>query len=238
MLQACLNGKRTRAEHPRVPCTSEELALDALAAREVGAHELHVHPRGADAHETLEPELIGHCLDTIRARVPGMPVGVSTGNWIAPGGAARLQLIRTWQTLPNYASVNIVEADSQATMDTLLDKGIGIEAGLWTDTDAKRFVSLPQAKRCLRVLLEINEPDPDEAVAEAHKILATLKAADIGLPILLHGADGTVWRLVEEAKRLGVAARVGLEDGLIMPDGTQALDNRAIVEAASRLLAA
>lgn len=236
MLQACLNGKRTQAEHPATPYSAEELAADARAVREAGADTLHVHPRSEDGSETLEPALIARCLNAVRAAVPGMPVGVSTGQWIAPGGGGRLELIRAWEAIPDYASVNINEPDSSQTMEVLLAKGIGIEAGLWTEADARRFVSLPQAARCLRVLIEITHQDREKALAETRKILATLEDAGVGLPILLHGADLMVWPLVEEAKRLGHDTRVGLEDGLTMPDGTEAPDNRAIVEAAARVL--
>ncbi len=236
MLQACLNGKRSKDEHARVPCSPQELAADARMVREAGADELHIHPRATDGAETLERETISECLAAVRNSVPGMPVGVSTGQWIQPRGLERLELIKSWDNLPDYASVNVVESDSAQTMDILLSKSIGIEAGLWTDDDAKRFVGMPQLGRCLRVLLEINETDPDEAVAEAGRIIETLKNAGIELPVLLHGADGTVWRLLEVAKRAGISARVGLEDGLTLPDGSPAPDNRSIVSAARQIL--
>ena len=51
-VKACLNGGRTRAEHPAVPHTPAELAADALVVRQAGAFAVHVHPRddrGRDA---------------------------------------------------------------------------------------------------------------------------------------------------------------------------------------------
>ena len=96
MLQACLNDNRSSEEHARVPRTPAELARDAAAVRAAGAAELHLHPRGTDGAETLAPAAVAACLDVVRAAVPGTPVGVGTGAWIAPGGPARLKLIERW----------------------------------------------------------------------------------------------------------------------------------------------
>jgi uncharacterized protein (DUF849 family) len=53
LIHACLNGARRRDEHPALPCTPEEIAVDALAAVRSGAAAVHVHPRGDDASESL-----------------------------------------------------------------------------------------------------------------------------------------------------------------------------------------
>ncbi|HEY8643716.1 MAG TPA: 3-keto-5-aminohexanoate cleavage protein, partial [Candidatus Dormibacteraeota bacterium] len=47
LVKCCLNGSRTRAEHPSLPITAEELALEAAAAVAAGAGALHMHPRDA-----------------------------------------------------------------------------------------------------------------------------------------------------------------------------------------------
>jgi uncharacterized protein (DUF849 family) len=52
------------------------------------------------------------------------------------------------------------------------------------------------------------------------------------VPVLLHAEGSAVWAVLREAVRLGLHTRVGLEDTRMMPDGTMAPDNRALVEAA------
>ena len=232
MLQACLNGARAASEHPRVPSTPVELARDAAEACAAGAAELHLHPRGADGAETLEPDAVAACLDAVRAAVPGTPVGVGTGAWIAPGGRARLAHVVRWRTLPDYASVNLGEPDAVDAMDALRGLGVGVEAGLWNRADAERFVAMPRADGCLRALVEMTDDDPDRAAIECGAVLATLGSAGIDLPVLLHGEGGSVWAMVREAARRGLSTRVGLEDGLHLPDGTVAPDNAALVAAA------
>lgn len=83
-MKACLNGGRRRAEHAAVPLTAEELAQDAAAAVAAGAAALHIHARGTDGAETLDAADCGAAISAIRAACPGVPVGVSTGAWMAP----------------------------------------------------------------------------------------------------------------------------------------------------------
>jgi uncharacterized protein (DUF849 family) len=236
MLQACLNGNRDKSFHAALPCTAEELARDARAVVGSGAQELHVHPRNSTARESLHPDDIAGALGAIRASVPGIPVGVSTGTWIPPGGRARHELIRAWRVLPDYVSVNLIEDDAPEVIALALDKGLGVEAGLWSVSDAERFVTLPNARRCLRVLMEINEQDVAAGLAAVRGIVAVLERADIRLPCLLHGYEATIWPLYQEALRLKFDARIGLEDGKLLPSGSEAGGNTDLVRAARELM--
>ena len=232
MLQACLNGGRSKSEYASIPVTAAELAAQAVAVRDAGAQELHVHPRSPQGNETLEPNYVGQCLSAIRAAVPEMPVGVGTGAWIEPKFRARLENVKQWQVLPDYASVNLNEEDAPETMDILLSKGIGIEAGIWSRQDASRFVAIPQSRRCLRILVEMTSDDPNTAMEEYQAVMSILEEHGNRLPILLHGEGGSVWAMVREAAKRGFSTRVGFEDGVHLPDGTPAQDNAAIVRAA------
>jgi uncharacterized protein (DUF849 family) len=232
MLQGCLNGARGKGFHPAVPCTPDELAADAVLAVAAGAAELHMHPRDAAGIETLEPDLVAAALAAVRAAVPGIPVGLSTHWGIPPGGVARHLLIFRWRVLPDYVSINLVEQDAPQLIVEMLGKGVGVEAGLWSVADAERFVHLADARNCLRVLIEINEQDPAEGLAVAAGIREVLAGAGITLPQLLHGFNATVWPLYEEALRLGLDSRIGLEDGRDMPSGAMAAGNAELIAAA------
>jgi len=235
MLQACLNGGRDRAFHPALPMSPIELAEDARAAIEAGAQELHIHARDANGQESLHPDDVARALEAVRASVPGIPIGLSTGWWIAPKGRARQEHIRAWRVLPDYVSINLIEEDSAEVIDLVLAKGIGVEAGLWSATDTKRFLAHPNAQQCLRVLIELNEQDLPAAGQALGDITALLDRAGARLPRLLHGLDRTVWPLYRETLRLGVDARIGLEDGKHLPSGELAEGNAALIRAACAL---
>ena len=144
-------------------------------------------------------------------------------------------MIRAWTVLPDYVSVNLVEEDAPEIISLVMKKGVGVEAGLWSVADARRFAALPLAARCLRALIEINEQDADEGPRVAHAIIAVLDRARLVLPRLLHGADPTQWPIYRESLRLGLGARIGFEDGLRLPSGVIAASNAALIAAARTL---
>lgn len=237
MLQACLNGGRTRDFHANVPFTPNELARDAKLAIAAGASELHLHPRGADGAESLDPDDVAQAILAIRNSVPGTPVGLSTHWRIPPGGKARQKPIDQWHVLPDYVSVNLVEDDTAEMISLALGKGIGVEAGLWSIADAERFIALPDAAKCLRVLIEINEQDADEGMTAATGIISILETAGFTLPILLHGDEASVWPMFRQAIARGYDGRIGLEDGGLLPSGETARDNAELLHAAVMMLA-
>jgi uncharacterized protein (DUF849 family) len=232
MLQACLNGNRDLGFHAATPLTPRQLATDARAVVDAGAEQLHLHPRNAAGLESLHPDDVARTLEAVRASVGEIPIGLSTGWWIAPQGRARQQQIRAWQRLPDYVSVNLIEEDAAEIIDIALGKGIGVEAGLWSASDAEKFVSLPNARGCLRVLVEINEQEFPEGLEIARRIIEILDRAGIHLPRLLHGLENTMWPFYREALRLGLNARIGLEDGKLLPSGAEAKGNADLIRAA------
>ncbi|WP_119392062.1 3-keto-5-aminohexanoate cleavage protein [Taklimakanibacter lacteus] len=236
MLQACLNGARTRQDHPRVPLSAEELALDAERVVGAGVTELHVHPRDAKGIETLAPDDIAAAVQAIRAKVPGVPVGLSTREGIRTDRSRGFDALRAWSVLPDYVSVNLSEADAPEIIALMSEKGVAVEAGLATAADARRFVKLATAKQALRVLVEIDfEKDVAGALRLADEIMGILEDSRFGLPILLHGFDETMWPLYHRSLELGVDARLGLEDGVTLPDGSLAADNSDIIRAIGKV---
>ena len=236
MLQACLNGACARSETARVPLTADELAADAKAVRAAGADTLHVHPRDRSGAESLAPGDVSAALDAIRAAVPEMPVGISTGDWIAPGGNSRHADMEAWSVLPDYVSVNLGESDVPEVMAMMAARKIGIEAGLASTADARRFAALARRPEPLRILIEMDDMEPDLALDEANAVNAVLVDAGITAPVLLHGFGQSAWACIEEAGRRGWQTRVGFEDVLVLPDGTPAPDNAALVAAARNIM--
>jgi len=237
MLQACLNGGRTRDFHAATPFSPDELAADARAVIAAGAQELHIHVRGQDGKESLHPDDVARTLAAVRASVPGVPVGLSTGWWIPPKGRARQEHIRGWTALPDYVSINLIEEDSSEVIALVLSKGIDVEAGIWSIADAENFIADPNARACLRVLIEINEEELAAGMAAARGIIGVLDRAGIRLPRLLHGRDTTMWPFYTEALRLSLDGRIGLEDGKQLPSGLEADSNSALIRAARELTA-
>lgn len=237
LIQACLNGNRKPEEHPALPLSPEELARDARLSLDAGAGALHVHPRRADGAETLAAREVGDAVAAIRAVCPGTPVGVATGAWISPDLPQKLALLGSWRMLdeerrPDFASVNFSEKGAEEVCATLLGAGIGVEAGLWSTEDARLFVESGMAGRCVRVLIElVRERTAEEATATAREIERTLDETGVTEPRLLHGERDVAWPMLRYALKRGFDVRIGLEDTLVMPDGSSSQGNVQLVGA-------
>jgi uncharacterized protein (DUF849 family) len=212
-----------------------------VAAVAAGAVDLHIHPRDAAGRESLDPLVIGAAVAA--ARAAGVPVGVSTGEWIEADDARQLAAIRAWAGLgagrPDHASVNLSERNAPAVIAALLDAGVGVEAGLATPADSDRLAALGLAPRSLRhVLIEIDDMDETAAEAMADAVSARLDVAGIAAPRQLHGFGRSAWPMFRRAVREGLMARLGLEDVAMLPDGTPAAGNAAIVAAGRYIIEA
>ncbi|MBL8790760.1 MAG: 3-keto-5-aminohexanoate cleavage protein, partial [Rhizobiales bacterium] len=217
IVQACINGARKADHHPRLPLTTDAMVKDSLACLEAGASELHIHPRAPDGRESLAA--VGDFMAEFRRNCPGTLVGVSTGEWIEADRTATLSAIANWSVLPDYASVNLSEAQAPEVMALLRERGVGIEAGLASAADAERLAAVPGFRQVFRVLIEIGEQQVQRADGMVQDILKVLQRSGVTRPILLHGFDATVWHFVRRARQYRFSTRVGLEDGAQMPDG-------------------
>ena len=165
-------------------------------------------------------------------------MGLSTGAWIESDPSRRIALIEQWTILPDFVSVNFSETGAVDLCDFLGRRGIGIEAGLWAVADAEAFVASGLAKRCLRVLLEPREEEPDLAIATGGAIHAILDRHGVMLPRLLHGEGPAAWPVLQAAVAHGDDIRAGFEDMLLLPDGRRAQSNAELVEEAVRMVRA
>ncbi|MGA7918531.1 MAG: 3-keto-5-aminohexanoate cleavage protein [Candidatus Acidiferrales bacterium] len=236
LIESALNGARSRSEHPALPCTPRELADSARGTIEAGAGAVHFHVRGADGRESLEAEDVARAIEAVRAAIPSVPFGVSTGLWIVPDARRRHEKVAAWKVLPPFASVNFNEEGALALAELLLSRGAGIEAGVGSPEAVEGLVASKLAGQCLRVMFEPEQQDLNAALDSVQRLEKILDHAGIKIPRLLHGLNRTAWDLIEAAAKRGYATRIGFEDVLTMPDGTPAAGNAALIaEAAARV---
>jgi uncharacterized protein (DUF849 family) len=229
LIEVALNGGRTRAEHPHVPCSPSEMAAAAKEAVTAGAGAAHFHVRAADGRESLDADDVARAVSAVRAAIPGVPFGVSTGLWMVRDARERHEKVAAWKTFPDFASVNFNEEGGIALAELLLAKGMGVEAGVGSVLATEKFLESGLTGRCRWVLLEPEQQEMDGALAVVGNIEEMLRGAGIALPIILHGVGRTAWDLIAVAARRGYDTRIGLEDVLTLPDGRQAKGNAELV---------
>jgi uncharacterized protein (DUF849 family) len=237
-MKACLNGRRSRTDHPAVPVTPAELAASAAEAVAAGAEAVHLHTRGADGRESLRAADVAAAVTAVRQACPGIPVGVSTGVWITGGDpAARHAAVASWASLgaderPDFASVNVSEPGARQTAAALAAAGIAAEAGVWSVADTAALAPAQPDTGWMRIMLEVIGVPAAGAVAAADEILASLDTLGVTAPWLLHGEDQTCWPLIARAGALGLPARIGLEDTTRGPDGAPVSGNAELTSLA------
>jgi uncharacterized protein (DUF849 family) len=231
MLQCCLNGSRSAAEHPAVPVTPGQVAAAAVTVVELGVRRLHLHPRDVRGAETLDGPDVAATVATVRSVVPGVEIGVTTGAWIQPDPATRRDTVRSWVALaagrPDVASVNVHEDGWTGVCTALHSAGIGIELGVFHPEAAAALRANGIPPGTVRVLAEAQD---DGTATDLLDALTWVQA-----PLLLHGQNATAWPVLGEALARDLDTRIGLEDTLHRPDGTLAASNAELVSHARTL---
>jgi uncharacterized protein (DUF849 family) len=261
LIKAAINGGRTKAEHAATPVGPEEQAADVVECLRAGAGAIHLHVRvtfaegsGPDVcapseKESLDADDVARTLVAVRAAIPNAAidaptprVGVSTGAWILPH-PARLQAVGAWEVLPDFASVNFAEDGAVELARLLLSRGVDVEAGLSDEAAAEILVTSGLTANCIRVLIEPQEQEFEQALETVNSIekILGVRAEPRSLslpPVLLHGTEATAWPMLDAAIARGYDVRIGLEDTLVLPDGKLAKDNSELVTEAVRRLRA
>src|SRR5579862_8234676 len=160
-VQAALNGDRN---HFAVPKTPDQIAKDAKAVIDAGAHSIHVHAFDNNYNETLDSVSCAHVLKAIRRLCPEIPVSLTTSASIEPDPAKRLSLIKSWAELPDLVTINLGEKGILQLSQWFLSQGVEIEAGLLSIEDAEKFAASPLRNKARRVLIEPLDLDPDVAL--------------------------------------------------------------------------
>lgn len=232
-VQAALNGNR---EHSAVPRTPDELAKDSFASINAGAKSVHLHPFDENGRETLEAKSCAAVLRAVRTACPKVPISFTTSADVEPDPEKRKALVAAWTELPDLVTANMGEDGSLELCELLIERGVGIEAGLLSLRDAHIFVNSGIASRCVRAMVEPLNSDPDEAVAHAEAIEQLLADGGIDLEQVHHGEGIACWAVNRRAVIRGHSIRTGLEDTPVLPDGRIASGNAELVAAAVLLL--
>lgn len=232
LLQAALNGDR---EHPAVPRTPEELAAEARAAVDAGARSLHLHPYDEHGCETLAAEPCATALRAVRDVCPDVPISLSTSASIEPDPEQRYALIDAWTELPDLVTANQGEKGILDLCELLIERDVGIEAGLLSLDDARAFVASGIASRCVRAMVEPLDANPDDAVNHAEAIEQTLADGGVQLEQVHHGDGIASWAVNRRAMARGHGIRTGLEDTPVLPNGCMASGNGELVATAAMI---
>ena len=236
MLKAAINGIRKKSVHPNIPVTDSEILNDIKSSLKAGAEAIHFHVRDKEGNESLFTEDLNRVFSLLRKELPDAKLGISTGEWILPDSKKRIEVIKSWEMLPDFVSVNFDEEAAEEIAEILFKKNIGVEAGISFPDEAEKFVKSKIAEKCLRILIEPQEKEISEAEKNISEIELILDKSNNSVPRLFHGFENIVWDLIKISVIKGYSTRVGLEDTLTLPDGKIAESNAELVREAIKIL--
>lgn len=235
-------GRRTKSDHPAIPLSPAELARTAAECLEAGAGMIHVHVRRPDGRHLLEADAYREAIAAIRSEVGrALVIQITTealGIYTPAEQIAVLKAVR-----PEAASLalrEIVPDDASEpafaeALEWMAREGVLPQIILYEPAEAVRLAAM--SKRGLIPWDDI----PVLYVLGRYTASQTSQPADL-LPFLAPEAPRfRSWSVcafgrheaacVTAAALLGGHVRVGFENNLFMPDGTQAPSNAALVEA-------
>jgi uncharacterized protein (DUF849 family) len=242
------NGaRRGKADHARIPLTAAELAAEAESLANVGAHALHLHVRDADGKHSLSPARYREALAAIRDRI-GDRLVLQVTTESAGVYAAEEQMAVVRELVPACASVAIRELIRDAAHQERAAEffawtrtaGVGLQFILYDAGDVAKLVSL-QASGAVPIerphALFVLGRKAADGVSEPRDLLPFVNAWPQDWPWTVCAFGRTEPLCLAAAIALGGHVRVGFENNLFAPDGTQARDNAASVTNVVQLIA-
>jgi uncharacterized protein (DUF849 family) len=242
-------GRKVKADHPAVPLTPAELAVTAAQCLDAGAAMIHAHVRNADGSHLLDAQAYRDTIAAISQAVGDRLViqitSEALGKYTPAQQRAVVQAVK-----PEAASLALRElvpdASEEAAFADLLGwmkrERVTPQIILYDVNDAVRLAELQK-----RGLIPFENP-PVLYVLGRYTAGQTSRPSDL-LPFLAPDAPAfTHWSVcafgaqetacVTTAALLGGHIRVGFENNELLPNGTRADSNQALVAAARHAIGA
>lgn len=240
ILTVAPNGARkTKADHPALPMTADEIAETAVACRAAGAAMIHLHVRDRDGRHTLDPDAYREAIAAISRRLgDSLIVQVTT------------ESVGRYEPAEQMAAVRAIrpEAVSLAIKEIIPDSGAESTAAaffawmarerilpqyiLYSAEELRRFEDLRRRGivpgDCPFVLFVLGRYAPGQRSMPSDLLpFVNPLPVDIAWAVCAFGARENACALT--AAGLGGHARVGFENNMKLADGSIASDNAALV---------
>jgi 3-keto-5-aminohexanoate cleavage enzyme len=242
-------GRKTKADHPALPLTAEELARTAAECLERGASMIHLHVRDAEGRHCLDPEAYRATIAQICQEVGDKLVLQITSESLGRYSPAE-QRAAVLKTNPEAVSLALRELAPEAPderdfcvfLGKLKQMRIWPQIILYTPAEAERLGAMVKQGLIpfdrLAVLYVLGRYSLTRTGAP--RDLLPFLAADMprfqSWSVCAFGRRETA--CVTAAALLGGHVRVGFENNFSLPDGGRAESNGELVGAAAAALEA
>src|ERR1700729_2891878 len=242
-------GRKTKADHPALPLSADELARTAAECLERGASMIHLHVRDAEGQHSLDPEAyratIAHVCQEVGDRLVLQITSESIGRY-SPA-EQRAAVLKTNPEAVSLALRELApeEADEKDFCDfrrKLKQMRIWPQIILYTPAEAERLGAMlkqgliPFDKLSVLYVLGRFALTRTALPRDVLPFLAPEMPRFESWSVCAFGRREAA--CVTAAALLGGHGRVGFENNLALPGGARAASNAELVDAAARALEA
>lgn len=148
LIMVAPNGaRRTKADHPALPMTADELAETARQCLAAGAAAIHVHVRDTSGRHTLDAALYRDAIAAIRERTQGvMAIQITTEAVGLYSPREQMDLVRALHPVSVSIGLREIISDGEAEPARFFAwagrEGIAVQHILYDRADLDRFIDL------------------------------------------------------------------------------------------------
>lgn len=243
MIMVAPNGaRRTKADHPALPMTAQEIAEDAVRCRAAGASVIHMHVRDDAGGHVLDAERYMRATQAVEAATNGdMVVQITTEAVGIYAPDEQMAVVR--EVNPVSVSMGLRElAPDDSHAQILRSFCVWMQVNriapqfiLYDTDDVDRFFALrdadviPYTNPFLLFVLGRYAADQQSEPGDLVPYLEALGGRDVPWAVCAFGKNGPACALA--AVKAGGHVRIGFENNLHMPDGSAAASNADLVAA-------
>ncbi|WP_169568030.1 3-keto-5-aminohexanoate cleavage protein [Sneathiella limimaris] len=239
MIMVAPNGARkTKADHPNLPISPEELSAEAKACLEAGASAIHLHVRDAEDKHSLDVDLYREAIAAIR-EVCGDDILIQATSEAVGIYSAAAQMKMALELCPPSVSLAIRElvpeggeALAKDFFEELRKQSVLPQFILYDSEDVRRFNTLreqgvvPDGPALLLFVLGRYAKDQVSRPADLLPFLAVRDPRD---PWSVCAFGPLEHAAASAAIAMGGHVRVGFENNLLLKDGSVAKSNADLV---------
>jgi uncharacterized protein (DUF849 family) len=232
------NGaRRTRADHPAIPLSVDELVRDALACQAAGAGGLHAHVRDSEGQHVLDPHQYRQLLTRMHQESPGFYVQVTSESAGRYTPAQQRAFLR--ELSPPAVSIAVREFlaadDPAAVRRAYRQADTDIQHILYDVDDAVRLAGAIRDRIVdgagLKILIVHGSygdaPTPGKVQLDETLFRTRQLLGETDFAVCSFGPQETI--ILRHVLANGGKVRVGFENNIHMADGTLATSNAARV---------
>ena len=238
-------ARRTKADHPALPMTINEIVSETSACVQAGANGLHLHVRDTQGVHSLDAILYREALQALEKACPGLPVQITTEAMGRYTPQDQRDLV--WALRPGWVSVSLREMLSQGENKDVknfyhacADAGITVQHILYSDVDYKMLLDLLgeenfQTLSLLFVLGRYND-NQNSYPSDLEPFLACTHHYGLSPDWAVCAFGPGETDCLQAAHHKGGKIRIGFENSLWHADGTLATSNAERVRTLMALL--